>query len=138
MPIRAPVVARAVHLGEVVFGADFRLALEELHAEARGYVEGNVAVHEPGAWVVGFESQDEVASSGEISRVATDGVVRSESRNVAIPDRVFYLGEDVEVVAVEMDGVGKWWRCVVGRVLLNYPVLPLIRPLVREMRYHAP
>ena len=63
MPIRAPVVARAVHFGEVVFGADFRLALQELHAKTCGDVERDVAVHEPGAWVIGFESQDKVASS---------------------------------------------------------------------------
>lgn len=119
---RPPVSTCPVHLCVSILGLDFRFALEELDAETGGNVEGDVAVHEPCTRVVGLESKDQVASSGKISRVPADGVVRLQGRNISVPDCVLDLCEDVEVVAVEVDGVRKWW---VGAVLLNDPVLPL-------------
>ena len=38
----------------------------------------DVAVHEPGAWVVGFEGDDDVASRGEQNDVAASGVADVE------------------------------------------------------------
>lgn len=82
-----------------------------------------MAVHEPGARVVGFEGKDEVARAGKGGRISTDGVVCFERGDVAGPVACA-LSEDVEVVAVKVDGVrdrrGIWGG-------LNYPVLPLTR-----------
>jgi head-tail adaptor len=103
---RLPVSTGPLHLCESVLGFDFRRAFKELHAETGGNVEGNVAVHEPCARVVGLESKDQVASGGEISRVATDGIVRLQGRNISVPDRILYLRENVEVVAVKVNGMG--------------------------------
>jgi hypothetical protein len=80
-------------------------------------------MHEPGAWVVGLECKHEVAACRESRGITTDRVVSFEARNVAAPFGIFSLVEDVEVVAVEMDGVGK--RRGGGVVLLDDPVLPL-------------
>lgn len=119
---RPPVCTSPLHLCKSVLGLDFRLAFQELDAKTSGNMEGDVAVHEPCAWVVRLESKDQVAVGGKIGCVATDGIVSLQGRNVAVPDCVFFLREDVEVVAVKVDGVGKGW---VGAVLLDDPVLPL-------------
>jgi hypothetical protein len=105
------------------FADDFIAALEELNAKSSGDVEWDMAMHEPGAWVVGLECKHEVAACRESSSVTTDRVVSFEARNVAAPFGVFSLVEDVEVVAVEMDRVGK--RRGGSVVLLDDPVLPL-------------
>jgi len=67
-------------------------ALEELHAEAACNVERDVAVHEPSARIVRFKRQDEVAFGRQGRGVAADGVVHFESRYIAVPLRILFLG----------------------------------------------
>lgn len=129
---RPPVSTRPVHLCVSILGLDFGFSLEELDAQTGGNVEGDMAVHEPCTRVVRLESKDQVTSSGKIGCVPTDGVVRLQGRNISVPDSVFDLCEDVEVVAVEVDGVGKRW---VGAVLLDDPVLPLEHLLITSKQY---
>jgi hypothetical protein len=64
-----------------------------------------MAVHEPCARVVGFECKDHITLGGEGGSVATGRVVSLKAREITVPERVFSLIEDIEVMAVEMDGV---------------------------------
>jgi hypothetical protein len=68
-------------------------------------VEGNVAVNEPGARVVGFEGYDNVASLGHENDVATrwvDAVAGNVWWVTVVPGRC-RLFEEGEVVAVKMN-----------------------------------
>jgi len=98
-----PVLACSLHLSETILCLDLRRAFEELYTETSGHMEGDVAVHQPRAGVVGFKSEDKVASGGEVGCVTADGVVGLKARDVAIPDCVLLLVQNVEVVTVEMD-----------------------------------
>lgn len=120
LPVLATFLQRVQAANRV---SDFAGALEELHTQASGDVEGDVAMHEPRAWVVGLEGEDEVAGGGEGGGVAADGVVGLKARDIAGPLGACLLVEDVEIMAVEMDGVREWGRGDV--VLLDHPVLPL-------------
>ena len=119
---RLPVCTGSLHLCESVRSLDLGLAFQELDAKTSGNMEGNVAVHEPCTWVVRLESKDQVAIRGKISRIAADGVVGLQSGNVTVPDCVLFLAEDVEVMAVKVDGVRQRW---VAAILLDDPILPL-------------
>ncbi|TKW55332.1 hypothetical protein CTA1_12764 [Colletotrichum tanaceti] len=98
-----PRVARVGEGGLVGDGGDLAVPLDELHREALGGVPADVAVHQPGARVVRVPGHDEVAGGRQHGGVAAGRVVRLE-RHVA---RVgpLALGEDPEVVAVQVDGV---------------------------------
>lgn len=98
-----PVLACSLHLSETILCLDLRRALKELYTKTGGHMEGDVAVHQPRAGVIGLESEDKVASGGEVGCVTADRVVGLEARDVAIPDCVFLLIQNVEVVTVEMD-----------------------------------
>jgi hypothetical protein len=78
----------------------FVLALEELHTEARRYVEGDMAVHQPRAGIVGLERQNDVAFGRQRYCISANGVVELEAVDIAGPCFVFGDVEDVEIVAV--------------------------------------
>jgi hypothetical protein len=99
--------------------------LQKLHAEAGRYMKRNMAVHEPGARVVRLKSKDEVAFRWESSSITTNRIIGFQKRGIAGPLCVFRLGEDVEVVTVQVDWMREGRRCDVC-VLLDYPVLPLL------------
>jgi hypothetical protein len=62
-------------------------------------------VHEPCTGVIGLEGENKVTPSGEVGGVPADWIVSLETRNIAIPNCVFLLVEDVKVVAVKMNGM---------------------------------
>jgi hypothetical protein len=97
------------------------LSFQKLNAQASRDVERDMAVHEPGARVVGFEGKHEVARAGEGGGIPTNGVVCFERGDVAGPVACA-LSEDVEIMAVKMDRV-RDWRGIWGG--LDHPVLPL-------------
>lgn len=74
-----------------------------MYTKTGGHMEGDVAVHQPRAGIVGLEGENKVASGGEVGCVTADRIVGLEARDVAIPDCVFLLIQNVEVVTVEMD-----------------------------------
>ena len=65
----------------------------------------DVAVQEPDAWVVGFEGDSEVAGAWKEGDVSTGRVFVVEHAvcEVGFVEGDDLLGEDYEVVAVEMD-----------------------------------
>ena len=78
-------------------------------------VPDDVAMHDPGARVVGLEADDCPAALGSAAcagdaeqqgSVAADGVGEVEGGGVGGGEDAFALAEDGEVVAVEMDRVG--------------------------------
>ena len=81
------------------------LSLQDLHREARGRVPGDVAVDEPRARVIGFESNDDEPARGEEDDVPTWGivVVEVEVCGSGEVERKVRLLEEGEVVAVKMD-----------------------------------
>ena len=72
-PVLIPVGAGSLPGG--IGEDDAALALEELHAEALADVPRDVAVHEPGARVIGLERQREPAAAGQERDVASRRVV---------------------------------------------------------------
>jgi hypothetical protein len=100
-----PLLASLLHCSKPIRSFDLRLALQELHSKASGDVEGDMTVHEPCAGVVGFECENEIAFSGEVGGVATDGVVSLEPIEITVPNCVLPLVEDVKVMAMKMNGV---------------------------------
>ena len=78
-------------------------ALEDLHGQAEGRVERDVAVHQPGARVVGLEGDDDEAVVGEQDNVAPRRVNERELELCGIVRLIFSLLEDGKVMAVEMD-----------------------------------
>lgn len=83
---------------------DILLALDKLHAQALAGVPRDVAMDEPGARVVEQERNGEVSARGEGGDVAAHGVLGVEL-GVRQVELAGLLGEDPEVVAVEVDGV---------------------------------
>lgn len=83
---------------------DLGVALEDLQREALAGVPADVAVHQPRARVVRLEREDQVARAVQHGRVSPGRVVEGEGDVVAVGAGAG--GEDEEVVAVEMDGVG--------------------------------
>ena len=74
----------------------------------------DVAVQQPGARVLGFESDGDVSGTGEEGYVSTGRVpvVELAVCEVGFVERDGLLGENYEVMAVEMDlGAHKLMRC---------------------------
>lgn len=101
-------------LGHVGLGIDLVWALDELHGQTTLNVPHNVAVHEPGTWVVGLEADDGVtqrrarAATSEHDCVTTGRVDEVEGADVGECAEAF--AEDGHVVTVQMHGVrGKNW-----------------------------
>ena len=67
-------------------------------------MERDMAMHEPGTWVIGFESDDEVAAGRKHGDVSSGWIVPLESRWIG--EVAFPGAEEVEIVAVEVDWVG--------------------------------
>jgi len=105
LPVVIPLPAPLVKLILVANGAgNLVLALEELHAEALTGVPCDMAMHDPGAWVISREGDEEIATRGKSCSVAASGIVEGEAVGGAVPD-AGALADDVEVVAVQMDGM---------------------------------
>lgn len=104
---------------------DLVLELKKLHTHTLVGMPGNVAVHQPGTWVVDDESHNKPASSRQHCCITSGGlfiVQRAASRGGEVP----YSGtEDEEVVAVEMDGMRDADADGCARHLLYDPVDPL-------------
>lgn len=66
-----------------------------------------MAMHNPVTWIVGGESEQEIAACREHCCITAGGVVEGKSGSAAIPDTGTFA-YDIEVVAVEMDWVRKW------------------------------
>lgn len=81
----------------------------------------DMAVHQPHARIIRGEGQKQVATGRQYSRIPTRGVVEIEARGTAVPDAVS-AADDVEVVAVEVDGVGQL-DCGFG---LDPPKIPAV------------
>lgn len=77
VPVVVPIRARLLPVG--VTECDFTLALKELDTKTLGHVPRDVAVHEPGARVVGGESNDQPAATGQEGDVAAVGVIEGET-----------------------------------------------------------
>lgn len=102
--VGVPVSALLVDLRGILQCSDLALALHHLHGEALIGVPRNVAVHDPGARVVGVPGKRSPAVGRQHSDVATRGV---DQRQIG---RCFVVGagagaENPEVVAVEVDRV---------------------------------
>jgi hypothetical protein len=86
-------------------------------------MERDVAVHEPCTGVIRFERQHEIAAGWKGGGVATRRIVELESGKITGPCCVFLGVEDEEVVAVEVDWMGKGgWNAF---AFLDDPVLEL-------------
>jgi hypothetical protein len=77
------------------------LPLQDLHCQAGGCMIRDVTMHEPRAWVVGFEGYYDVSIAGKQNDVASGRIVILRVISVG-PCRVFDLLEDGKVVAVQM------------------------------------
>lgn len=121
LPPSRPLLAAIRH--RICTPLDVVHALHKLHTEALRRVERDVAVHQPHAWVVRLEGDDNVTLPWQRDCVTTDRVVGREARSVAIPDAAVLHFEEVEVMAVEMNGVRDSGE--VGGILLDDPVLEL-------------
>ena len=84
--------------------------------------ESYCTYHHPGTRVVSLESKRQPAVGRQHGGVSAGGVVVVEGVDVALPPGLLTGTEDVEVVAVKVNRMGKGW---VGAVLLDNPILPL-------------
>jgi hypothetical protein len=92
----------------------------------------NVAMHQPGSGIVCDESDDKISATRQGCNVPSRRVVVVECSGVTVD--ASSGPEDVEVVAVEVDGV-RDGRC--RRDLLDYPEGPLELGQKRESGDHA-
>ena len=101
-----PVALALEAVGEgVLGGGDVSRALKELHRQTALDVPRDVAVHEPGAWVVGHEADNGVALRGQHGGVTTRWAVKVERADQAGREGTGTLAEDGEVMAVQMHWV---------------------------------
>jgi hypothetical protein len=66
-------------------------------------VTGYVAVHEPRAWIIGLERDDDEAVGGHQHDIAPRGIEPVQADVGCVVGGVFGLLEDGEVVPVEVD-----------------------------------
>ena len=129
VPLLQPIIALRIHAVRVVIRprrtrilvlgigsrrrvdvGDLRWHLEELQREALADVPADMAVHQPGTWVVGFESDDGPAGAGEHGDVAAGRVFEVEQVHHAGGVEGAVAGaQEGEVVAVEMHWMGDDW-----------------------------
>ena len=103
-------------LADVLLGGDIIWTLDPLHGQTAVNVPDNVAMHEPGTWVVGLEADDGVPRGGgaggaasatyEHGGIATGGVDEVEGWGQGCSPSGLALAQDGEVVAVHVHGVG--------------------------------
>lgn len=129
--VRPPIRASLVERPRVRNARNLAPPLDELQREPLGDVEANVAVQQPGARVVRLEANDEVACARQDGRVSSQRVIRVELGD-ARQVNAGSLGEDEEVVAVQVDWMGDGQQAVydevednVGVGQLNDSVVPL-------------
>lgn len=107
---------------------DLGRALEILETHTTVSVPDQVAVHDPGAWVVGLETDDSPtrneglrsAATEKQSSVSSDGVVEVELSNHVRCENTTTLSEDGEVVSVKMHGVRSL------EVVLDHEIYPRV------------
>ena len=105
---------------------DLSGALEVLETHTTVSVPDQVAMHNPGTWVVSLETDDSPAgnkglratSTEEESSVSSNGVVEVKLTNHVGRENTTALSEDGEVVPVKMH----WVRCL--EVVLDHEVDP--------------
>lgn len=86
----------------------------------------NVAVHKPRTRVVSWECDDKPASTRQKGYIATRRICEIELRCIRVlVEDPSTISKNIEVVAVEMNGV-RDWRFGSGGFLDN-PVRPLLR-----------
>ena len=81
--------------------------LQELCAETQPNVPCDMAMHQPRTWIVSDESQHQVPSGRQHSHVAAWRVIVVERLRIVEDTRPG--AKHVEVVAVQVDGVGEGW-----------------------------
>lgn len=87
-------------------------------------VPRNVAMHQPCTRVICREGKHEPSAGRQKCRVATHGVIPSEFLWVGVPiEQAYALPKNVEVMAVEMDGMRDGNGD--GSGLLDDPIGPL-------------
>ena len=114
--ILLPALASVVELARVGDSVlDTLKVLDDLERKAHGCMPANVAMHEPDTWVVGLESEDQVAASAvdwvewHERNVTARWVVGVEDNRAVVGSLA--LSQDEEVVTVKMDRVRQWdWR----------------------------
>jgi hypothetical protein len=104
--IRVVLVALSLLSSSILGSRDFRWALQELHGETAGRVPRDVAVHEPGTWVVGLKANNSVALASQHGSVTTRWAVEVEGANLARSEMTLALAEEREVVTVQVHWVG--------------------------------
>lgn len=126
VPVLVPVLACSIPV--CTRELDLVLALEKLDAETLRDVPSDMAVHEPGARVVGREGEYDPTAARQPGNIATVGVVEGEARCLGCWVENSGAGpEDVKVVAVEMQRVWDGNKSICASSLLNDPVRPLNR-----------
>ena len=92
-----PVLASLVKLVSLRRGRDLALPLEELYTQAHGHVESlgrqraqcirqgtyDVAVHEPGAWIVRLKRKDKPTAGRQEGNVTAQGVLEVDLAAIA-------------------------------------------------------
>jgi len=100
----------------------------------------NVAVHQPGAWVVCLEGDDEPSIVRQHSYVTAWRTVKVQRRcEVAGKVRLLLHAQDVEVVTVKMDGVRR--STITSSYRLDDPERELLRSALPHgcgLREHIP
>ena len=81
---------------------DVPLSLHNLQRQSRARMPGDMAMQQPGARIVGFEGDNEVAACRQKGDVSAGWIVEVQVGETG-PVGCFGLFEDGEVVAVEVD-----------------------------------
>lgn len=111
-------------IGHVAGSVYVVLTLDELHGKTAINVPHNMAMHEPGTWIVSFETHHSPAIALKHSSITTRWVVEIERSSIGSGERALALAEKGEVVAVKMDGMTR------EELVLDDEVNPLVRTVV--------
>ena len=104
-----PIFADTVFLIRRLLGQfDHVFILPDLDGHTGRRVPRNVAMHNPDTRIVGLEPDGEIAATGEQHGVAPWWVLVVEGpvREIFHPEIPTFLGQNHEIVAVQVDGVG--------------------------------
>lgn len=88
-------------------GWDIVGTLNELHGKTTICVPGNVAVHDPGTWVISHEANDGITRAFQHGSVPTDGVVKLKRVDKARRKIANALAQERKVVAVQVERMGR-------------------------------
>lgn len=119
----------------VVFGSidGFRL-LQELKTHTAIGMPDQVTMHEPGTWIVGFESNDgpprneslRGPSTEKEDSIAADWVVKTQLANHVTGEDASSLSQDGEIVSVKMHGVRGL------EIVLDHKVNPVVGRAIED------